>query len=152
MEQQSVVGDKLRSLPLKKTRQLYKHSKRINLIIWIWVISIIVSSVLILLPFIMSDTQYREILAEALPGVTQKHIFLFVAGFSVPQILAILSLIARSGTGRFFGIIMCIISLLSIPFGTIIGILGLLALFGSPELFGKNKITHAELKAFHTSW
>ncbi len=71
---------------------------------------------------------------------------LFV-GLAVFYGLAIVGLFNRTSWGRVLGIIICILSLLQIPIGTIIGLMGLFAFFGSPELFGENRLTHKELKA-----
>ncbi len=44
------------------------------------------------------------------------------------------------------GIILCAISLLGIPIGTLIGIIGLIAFVGGEKLFGEGKYLHADLQ------
>ncbi len=56
-------------------------------------------------------------------------------------------LFIRSSWGRILGIIVCSLSLISIPIGTLIGLMGLFAFFGAPQLFGPNRILHRDLKA-----
>ena len=60
--------------------------------------------------------------------------------------VAVLGLYKRTSWGRILGIITSILSLISIPIGTIVGIAGLFAFFKSPELFGVNRLTHKNLK------
>lgn len=61
-------------------------------------------------------------------------------------IASIIGLYNRTSWGRGLGIFVCILSLLNIPLGTIIGIMGLFAFFKAPELFGENRITHKAVK------
>ncbi len=69
-----------------------------------------------------------------------------MAVLTVPFGIASFGLYKRENWGRILGIIGCFFTLLSIPIGTIIGVCGLFALFGSPELFGSSKLKHKELK------
>lgn len=55
--------------------------------------------------------------------------------------------IRRTAWGRILGIIACVISLINVPLGTLIGVIGLFAFIKARELFGPNRITHAAVKA-----
>ena len=62
------------------------------------------------------------------------------------KICTIIGVLMLSEWGRILGITCCFLSLLIIPAGTIIGAVGLFAFFGSPELFGRNRIRHKDLE------
>lgn len=47
---------------------------------------------------------------------------------------------------RICGIVVCVISLINIPLGTLIGVMGLFAFVKAKELFGPERITHEEVK------
>ena len=71
---------------------------------------------------------------------------MFTYTLIVFHIACIIGLIGRASWGRKLGIFVCLISLIYIPLGTIIGIMGLFAFFKAPELFGEGRITHKEIK------
>jgi hypothetical protein len=73
-------------------------------------------------------------------------IALFIYALIGFYIACIIGLIGRTSWGRKLGIFVCCISLINIPLGTIIGIMGLFAFFKAPELFGEGRLTHKELK------
>ena len=58
---------------------------------------------------------------------------------------ACVSSYTRPTWGRWLGIVICVLALLSFPFGTIIGILGLIAYAQGGKLFGPEKFVHAEV-------
>ena len=55
-------------------------------------------------------------------------------------------LLKRTSWGRICGIVVCVISLINIPLGTLIGVMGLFAFVKAKELFGPERITHEEVK------
>lgn len=60
---------------------------------------------------------------------------------------SVVGIIMRSSWGRILGIISCIVMIINISLlSIIIGVMGLFAFFGAPELFGSERITHKELK------
>lgn len=71
-------------------------------------------------------------------------IFLVMAVF---QFSGFIGLGTRSPWGRILGFICCVLMLINIPIGTLVGIAGLVALSKAPELFGQGRVTHKELKA-----
>ena len=88
------------------------------------------------------------LVASFLPSDEGSHSLRFVfIGLAVFYAIAIFGLFNRSSWGRILGIIVCIISLINIPIGTLIGIFGLFAFFGSPQLFGIDRIKHKALKS-----
>ncbi|MGJ8671626.1 hypothetical protein [Rubritalea sp.] len=66
---------------------------------------------------------------------------------AVFQLVCFIGLATRATWGRTMGFISCSLMLLNIPLGTLIGIVGLVALSKAPELFGPTRVTHKELKA-----
>lgn len=65
------------------------------------------------------------------------------------SLAACYSAFARPGWGRPLGIVLCALSLLSIPWGTIIGILGLIAYVQGKLLFGPDKLLHKDVMAVY---
>lgn len=59
---------------------------------------------------------------------------------------AIFGTIKRTSWGRALGIICCCLMLINVPIGTIIGVIGLFAFIKAKELFGPERVTHAEVK------
>jgi hypothetical protein len=68
-------------------------------------------------------------------------------GLGLFYLASIIGLFKRTSWGRILGIIVCSLSLLSIPLGTIIGIMGLFAFIKAPNLFGSGRVLHKDLKA-----
>ena len=66
---------------------------------------------------------------------------------SIFYTLAIVGTFQRSHWGRIVGILASALMLIWIPLGTVLGLAGLFAFIGAPELFGDDRITHKELKA-----
>lgn len=71
---------------------------------------------------------------------------IFMYALLVFYVACIVGLVNRTAWGRGLGIFVCIFSLLNIPLGTIIGLMGLFAFFKAPELFGEGRITHKAVK------
>lgn len=67
-------------------------------------------------------------------------------GILVFHSFAIVGILKRTSWGRILGIIVCALSLINFPIGTVIGIFGLVAFIKAKELFGPDRITHAEVK------
>jgi hypothetical protein len=63
------------------------------------------------------------------------------------NLVTFIGLLLRTDWGRALGIIACVLMLINIPMGTIIGIVGLFAFLGAAQLFGEGRITHAQAKA-----
>lgn len=61
------------------------------------------------------------------------------------QVSTFIGLFRRASWGRALGIICSIFMLVNPPLGTMLGLAGLFAFFGAPQLFGEERITHAEL-------
>jgi hypothetical protein len=68
-------------------------------------------------------------------------------GLSGLYVVAFIGIVLRTSWGRILGVIVSALSLLSLPIGTIVGAFGLFAFLGAPQLFGKNRIRHKNLKA-----
>jgi hypothetical protein len=72
---------------------------------------------------------------------------LLFGGLVLLDLLSGVLLVRRTKSGRILGIIVCFLSLLAFPLGTLIGIVGLFAFFGAPQLFGPERIQHDILRA-----
>lgn len=59
---------------------------------------------------------------------------------------AILGILLRTHWGRIMGLVVCGISLVNIPIGTIIGIVGLFAFAKGKRLFGSDRLKHADAR------
>ena len=55
----------------------------------------------------------------------------------------------RPRWGRWLGVALCVLMLLSIPWGTLIGILGLIAYAQGGKLFGPERIEHKDVAAVY---
>ena len=62
------------------------------------------------------------------------------------NLISAIALFKRPSWGKVCGIISCVLMLINIPIGTIIGIAGLVAISKSPELFGSRRFLHKDLK------
>lgn len=103
-----------------------------------------IAFLLVLAVFSMVDIVY------SLPRIFDLK-FEVVIGVGIGVILffliTVVGLIMRTSWGRIMGIFVCILSLVSIPIGTLVGVAGLFAFFKAPNLFGENRVTHKALKA-----
>ncbi|MFT4175933.1 MAG: hypothetical protein QM627_04695 [Luteolibacter sp.] len=123
-------SDQFRDLDFKQLKKLYHRSSNINVITFLLSIALIASAFASIMPDI----------GEEIPRVA------FI-GMTIFYALAVAGLFRRTSWGRILGIVVCIMSLLSIPIGTLIGAFGLFAFFGAPQLFGTDRVTHKELKS-----
>jgi hypothetical protein len=67
-------------------------------------------------------------------------------GLALFYLIAIIGMFMRTSWGRVMGIIVCILTLINIPLGTVIGIVGLFAFIKAPNLFGSGRVLHKDLK------
>jgi len=121
----------------KKIKKLYYRSSNISCIA-----VLIICVCLIIGVSLQSILGYFSDIGGAQLGSTMLVLFLLLAF----NLITAVGLFFRSSWGRICGIIACIFALLYFPFGTIISIFGLFALLGSPELFGKDRVYHRNLK------
>jgi FtsH-binding integral membrane protein len=126
-----LITEKLQGLDFKQLKKLYYRSCNVNAITFLVGLGFIVLAIVLVLP----NADYEPIM---------KYVFVALAVF---YSVAVVGLFQRTSWGRILGIIVCIISLINIPLGTAVGVFGLFAFFGAPELFGPNRITHRELKS-----
>jgi hypothetical protein len=128
-------GSPLATMERKPFKKLYYRSVNVGTIAFLLVIGAIAIIALVI---------YQSNLASKQGGfIIIPPIFYIQIGFSI---IAAVGLFLRTIWGKMVGIIACILMLISIPIGTIIGITGLFALFKSPELFGPDRLTHKDLK------
>lgn len=63
------------------------------------------------------------------------------------SLLGAVGMIGRFRIGRIFGIVTCCVYAFGFPVGTVIGVVGLIALNRSPVLFGPDRVTHKQVIA-----
>ena len=123
------LPERLASYTPAQIKKLYYRSCNINAIALLVAIGVV--AMLIML-FIGDDP------------VGLKAIFVaLLALYSV----SFVGVVRRTSWGRIAGIVVCVISLINIPLGTLIGIMGLFAFSRAKELFGPERLTHQEVKA-----
>jgi len=120
----------LSDLDFKKLKKLYYRSCNVNAITFLIGLALI----FILVGLFQSRDQIDSLF------------LLMISGLVVFYVLAIVGLYTRKSWGRILGIIVSVLSLINVPVGTLIGIFGLFAFIGSPQLFGENRFTHEALK------
>lgn len=122
-------NERLQGLDFKELKKLYYRSCNVNAI----------TGLLILGELFLVIAMFVPDLGAGGRGI--------LGAFAAFYLIAVIGLFSRSSWGRVMGIVVCILSLISFPLGTLIGIFGLFAFFGAPQLFGNDRITHKEVKA-----
>jgi hypothetical protein len=126
-----VTTEKLQGFNFNQIKKLYYRSCNVNMITFLIGFGSIILGIV-----------------SAIPNTG--HVFSMKAGLvglAVIYAMTVVGLFRRTAWGRILGIIVCVIFLIAIPIGTVIGISGLFAFLGAPELFGSNRVTHRELKS-----
>ena len=122
-------GSLLETMDFKKLEKMYYRSHNVSGLAALMILGVTVITVLLF------SVQLEPMF---------KGIFFAVVVFNV---ITIIGIIQRSTWGRILGIIACFLMFLNLKIlSIIIGIMGLFAFFGAPELFGPDRITHKELK------
>ena len=147
MKSAELINERLSSMPPEKVRSLLKHSKTLNFLVYFWIIMTVLNGIVLFFPLFLEGLSIQDVLSFLDLEITSRQYTQFVLALLLPNLLVITCVAIRTRFGRVLGIIMCCLNLLSVPIGTIAGILGLHALLSAPELFGKNKISHAQLKS-----
>ncbi len=136
-------NENLEGLNFDELKKLYHRSCNVN----------VINALLILGFFLLA-------IASIVPGLPMS-LRMVLMGFTAFYAIAIVGLFIRSSWGRILGIIVSVLTLLGMLFNLstgntnavgalismIVGIAGLFAFIGSPQLFGPDRFTHKELKA-----
>lgn len=118
----------LTSLPTKEIKKLYNLSRSVRALSFFWLLAISLCVV------------YT---ATATPGTLALVMF---PTFAVLAAFAAVGIWLFQNWSRILSMILCVILLLAFPIGTIFGILGLSALWGSKRLFGPNRLSQKQLQ------
>ena len=86
-------------------------------------------------------------LASAGSFVQAYSAILIVLG--VLWVAGVITSFTRPRWGRWLGIVLCVLMLISFPFGTLIGILGLVAYVQGAKLFGPDRLLHKDVSAVY---
>lgn len=124
-----VGSDQFKDLDFKQFKKLYYRSCNVNALTMLMALGLVA---LVIAAVVVGSE-----------GEAPRGVFIGMAAFYAAVVIG---LFKRTSWGRILGIIVCIISLISIPIGTAIGAFGLFAFFGAPQLFGPARVTHASLK------
>ncbi len=122
-------NSRLADLEFNELKKLFYRSSNVRVIA---VLISIAAVVLAITPFLVPEPPL--------------HPFIYIL-LAIFYTVTVVGLFKRTYWGRGLGIVVSIISLINIPFGTIVGLFGLFAFIGSPRLFGEDRLTHQELKA-----
>lgn len=130
----------------KEVQRLYYRSSNVNVIAFLLVFGVFAIGWMFHVGIdepeviVASQWMFYIFLGALEPGIVLAGLLVFYAFTS-------LGLLLRSSWGRVLGIMACIISLTIFPFGTIIGVFGLVAFFKAKILFGKGRVTHKEVQS-----
>ncbi|MEO6053342.1 MAG: hypothetical protein ABIP97_04950 [Chthoniobacterales bacterium] len=120
----------------KKLKKLYNDSRSIRTLTFLWFLGAVVIEIGVsCMAFLPGNLSIGGRIAWFVP-VTLYAAFVFITAFGC---------LKRRGWGRICGIIVCVIALTGFPLGTLIGILGIVALSRSPQLFGPDRLDPDEL-------
>ena len=85
----------------------------------------------------------------AQPEAATAFLWALVVVLGLIYVAACVSSYTRPTWGRWLGIVLCVLSLFSIPFGTLIGLLGLIAYAQGGKLFGPGRLLHKDVAAVY---
>jgi hypothetical protein len=128
--------DALWAMTFKQVRRLYHASSSIRALGVLYGLGSLAVVAAIVLPALD---------ARGLGGGDALPLVAFLALMGGLSLAAAVSSFTRPRWGRWLGIALCIINLVNIPFGTLIGILGLVAYIQGAGLFGPGRFLHKEL-------
>jgi len=118
----------LTSLSTKEIKKLYNLSRSVRALSFFWLLAIALCVV------------YS---ATATPGTMALVMF---PTFAVLAAFAAVGSWLFQNWSRILSMLLCVILLLAFPIGTIFGILGFIALWGSKRLFGPNRLSQKQLQ------
>ncbi len=119
----------------KELKKLRNHSNSIRALTLVWFLCGLIAAIGLVVSF-------RGILE----GEIQLRFGFIFSVLFVALLLLSITIFWRSNYSRWIGVVLCIVSLLFIPIGTILGALGLAAFIGGGKLFGDNKYDSSELE------
>jgi hypothetical protein len=129
----------LKSMSTKDLKKLFNHSHTIRALIFLWCLGLTLLTLFI--PFMLFDS------SKGSNNTDGSLMLLVLVPLFFLQVGAVYGCWNRLPWGRTVGIIICVLSLPSVPIGTAIGILGIIAFAKAKRLFGPDRLTHTQLKA-----
>jgi Protein of unknown function (DUF2569) len=117
----------LTSLSTKEIKKLYNLSRSVRALSFFWLLVIALCVVFT---------------ATAAPGTMALVMF---PTFAVLAAFAAVGIWLFQSWSRILSMVLCVILLLAFPIGTIFGVLGFIALWGSKRLFGPNRLSQKQL-------
>lgn len=136
--QHSIDQPLLERLSSQKLKVLYRRSRTVKVIAGLWLFFGMLFALCAILAMF-------GVLTPA--DLSRSEFVIGSAVLALATLIPGIGLIGRAAWGKVAGIGACILSLFGFPVGTLIGVLGLAAIFGAPELFGKHRISHTDIKA-----
>lgn len=116
-------------LSTKEVKKLHNRSRSLRALSFFWLLAAALCVVFT---------------ATAAPQTVGSIIYPVYAGLAV--LAAIGSFLFKTWS-RLLSMALCVLLLIAFPIGTIFGVLGLIALWGSKPLFGSNRISQDQLRA-----
>jgi hypothetical protein len=130
-------------MPFKELRKLYLASLNIRALGALYGLGMLEGLV------ILADSPANFLNARDLPNNAGIVPVAFFAVFTAMALAGCVSSYSRPNWGRWIGIVLCAISLLLIPIGTAIGIMGLIAYAQGGKLFGPGRLGHKDVAAVY---
>jgi len=125
------------AMTFKEVRRLYHASSSIRALGVLYGLGFVGVLAALLIPALTSP--------RGAGGSEALGLVVFVAAMSALSLAAAVTSFTRPRWGRWLGIALCVINLVNVPFGTLIGILGLVAYFQGRLLFGPDRFTHKQV-------
>jgi len=122
------------SMELKKLRRLYDASRSIRALGFLYALG----TVGLFAGYEMLNSRYAR--SADTRGIAV--VMLFVGGLSL---LGFVTSFTRQRWGRWVGVLICLLNLVNIPFGTLIGLFGLVAYARGGRLFGPDRLLHKDV-------
>jgi|GEM_PF-2280176 len=132
------LPESLGSYTPAQIKKLYYRSRNVN------ALAFLIALVAIAIP---AAVTMLVILGRSESSPFNESWMLFYGVFCVAfYCFAAVGMVKRKSWGRILGIIICALSLIGFPLGTLIGTFGLFALIKGKVLFGPARVTHAEVE------
>ena len=122
----------------KRLKALYNASRTVGTLCILWALGALLFLILVVVALVGKDKESMNQIATSL---------VVLIPLGALKVGALIGCLKQAEWGRVLGIIDCILMLLGFPIGTLIGIIGLVALIPNKELFEPNALDFKALKA-----
>lgn len=130
-------------MPWKDLRKLYSASSNIRALGGLYGIGAFGSIAALVFLSMAAGAAQQEL------PYSSTAVLVFVVAVAVIYVAACVSSYTRPRWGRWVGVGICVLSLVSFPLGTLIGALGLVAYARAGKLFGPGRLLHKDVAAVY---